>query len=393
MYILLCVSSYAELTAMLPKAGGAFNYIKRAFGSYIGFLSGWFDYILNSLAPAFFCVVLGEYTGLLIPLVKDYGTPVALGFLTLFTLINLPGVKGGSTTQQITSLLKIILLLVLITGCFLAEPLENKELIPPPGIVLSGSLVIAFFKAMQLILNTYNGWMAVSFFAEEDNNPGKNIPKSYFIGALTIIFLYVLINVAILHALPVHVVAQSPLAASTAAALAFGSWSSVFINIIAIFIIISILNAYMMIPSRILYGLSREGYFMRQGMLVNKGGTPYFALLICYVLSAFFILTNSYEQLFDLSAVMLTVVTAFSFASLLRLRKKEPDLARPYKAWGYPYVTWIALFVTLVLFIGFAFSDPRSLIIVTFIFVLSYPFYHWIVKSKSIKQENENIPD
>jgi APA family basic amino acid/polyamine antiporter len=217
--------------------------------------------------------------------------------------------------------------------------------------------------------------MSVSFFAEEDSAPGKNIPKSYFIGALTIIILYVLINAAILYVVPVSTLAKSPLAASDAAAVAFGSWSGTLINVIAIFSIISILNAYMMIPSRILFGLSREGFFIPHVMAVNKGGTPYYALLISYALTFFLILTNSYEQLFSLAAVMLTVVTAFSFASLLRLRKTEPDLPRPYRAWGYPYVTIFVLAVTLILFTGFAVSDLRSFLIVVALFGISYPCY------------------
>jgi basic amino acid/polyamine antiporter, APA family len=153
LYILLSASSYAELTTMLPKAGGAFNYIKRAFGSFAGFVSGWFDFILNSMAPAFFCVVLGEYVALLFPQLKVYTTIIALSFLSLFTLINLPSVKSGSITQQITSVLKIILLLILIVGCFFAHPIKNIALPIPQTTILNGGLLIAFFKAMQLILS------------------------------------------------------------------------------------------------------------------------------------------------------------------------------------------------------------------------------------------------
>lgn len=378
MYILLCASSYAELTTMLPKAGGAFNYAKKAFGNYIGFVIGWFDFILNVGAPAFFCIILGQYSALLFPQLKGYDTVSALAFLTFFTLINIPGIKSSSIVQQVTSTLKVVLLLVLVGGCFFAKPAQIQALPVSPGILFNGALVIAFFKAMQLVLSTYDGWMAVSVFAEEDNNPGKNIPRSYFIGAITIIVLYMLINVAILNVLPLSTIAHSPLAASAAAAIAFGGWGSTFINIIAIFAIVSILNAYMLIPSRILFGISRAGYFTRHGTTLNKGGTPYYSLLICYALTVYLILNNSYEQLFSLSAVMLTVVTAFSFASLLWLRRKEPDLPRPYKAWGYPYVTILALTVTLVLFIGFAISDSRSFWIVAALFAASYPFYRLI---------------
>lgn len=380
LYILLCASSYAELTAMMPKAGGAFNYIKKAFGTYVGFAAGWFDFILNVSAPAFFCIVLGEYTALLFPQLQGYDKAVGIGYLTAFTLLNLPGIKTSSAAQKITSILKVILLLILVAGCFLAKPQQPSGLLVPQTIVFNGALIIAFFKALQLILGTYDGWMAVSFFAEEDENPGKNIARSYFIGAITIITLYLLINGAILYVLPLSSIAKSPLAASAAAAVAFGSWSSVIINIIAIFSVISILNAYMLIPSRILFGLSREGFFIKQGALLNKGGTPYVSLLVCYVLTLVFIRYNTFEQIFSLAAVMLTVVTAFSFASLLMLRKKEPELHRPYKAWGYPYLTILALTVSLVLFVGFAISDTRSFIFVVALFLVSYPLYRLVTR-------------
>jgi APA family basic amino acid/polyamine antiporter len=124
-YILLSASSYAELTTMMPKAGGAFNYIKRAFGNYMGFTTGWFDFILNIGAPSFFCIVLGEYTGLLFPVLQGHNKMIGVGYLTLFTLLNLPGIKSGSNTQKITSILKVVLLLVLVIGCFFAKPQQN----------------------------------------------------------------------------------------------------------------------------------------------------------------------------------------------------------------------------------------------------------------------------
>src|ERR1700744_4499044 len=156
LYILLCASSYAELTTMMPKAGGAFNYIKRAFGNYVGFAAGWFDYILNVGAPPFFCIVLGEYTGLLFPQLQGHDKLIGIGYLTFFTLLNLPGVKSGSTTQNVTSVLKVVLLLILVAGCFFAKPVSTQNLSAAQTTVFSGALVIAFFRAMQLILSSYD---------------------------------------------------------------------------------------------------------------------------------------------------------------------------------------------------------------------------------------------
>ena len=377
LYVVLAASSYAELTTMLPKAGGAYNYIKRAFGGYAGFLNGWFDFITNAIAPAYFCIVLSEYSALLFPQVKPYGTLTAIFFVTVFTLFNLPGVKSGSTIQQLTSAAKVLLFLALVTGCFFSNPVEDTTVVE--NQVIQGGIFIALFKSLQLIMGSYDGWMAVSFFAEEDDNPEKNIPRSYLVGTLSVTILYVLINAAILYVLPVEKVAASPLAAADAAAVAFGGWSNNLITIIALFSLFSILNAYMMIPSRILFGLSRDGFFLQQGAVVNKGGTPYFSLLFCYVLTVVLILVSSFDQLFALGAFLMTIVTGFAFLSLIWLRKKEPELKRPFKAWGYPFSTYFALLVTISLFVGFAISDKASLLIAGIVAVCSYPCYRLLV--------------
>ena len=381
LYIMLAASSYAELTTMFPKAGGAYNYIKRAFGNYAGFINGWFDFLTNAIAPAYFCIVLSEYCILIFPQFAGKNTLIALSFLSLFTAVNLPGIKSGSIVQKMTSAIKVVLFLVLIVGCFTFHP-DANQLAETNQTAFTGGITIALFKALQLIMGTYDGWMSVSFFAEEDSDPNKNIPRSYLIGALTIAILYVLINAAILYVLPVSAIAKSPLAASDAAAVAFGGWSATLMTGVAIFSLISILNAYMMIPSRILFGLSRDGFFIRHGAIVNKGGTPYYSLLICYVFAFVLILYSSFEQLFGLATIMMTLVTGFAFASLIQLRRKEPDFPRPYRAFAYPFSTYLALIVTIALFIGFAWSDKISLYIMIGFIAISYPGYKMFLKTQ-----------
>ena len=120
-YVLLGAGSFAEMAVMLPKAGGPYNYVKRAFGDYAGFLTGWFDYILNAIAPAYFCIVIGEYMALLFPTLKGKETLMALGFLVVFFLYHLGGVKNGSIAQQITSVLKVLFFTALIVSCFFVD--------------------------------------------------------------------------------------------------------------------------------------------------------------------------------------------------------------------------------------------------------------------------------
>ncbi len=385
LYILLAASSYAELSTMLPKAGGAYNYIHRAFGNYAGFICGWFDYIQNIVAPAYFCIVIGEYFSLLMPQLEVYKTYIAIGFLSFFTLLNLPGVKGGSLTQQITSAIKILLFLALITICFFwgghahAAIKQNTSM---PALI-KGSIFLAVFKSLQLIIGTYDGWFAVSYFAEENSNPGKTIPRSYFFGALTVMILYVLINCAVLYVLPATTIGNSPLAVSDGARVVIGNKTATFITIFAIFSLTSILNAYIMIPGRILFGLSRDGFFIKQGSIVNKGGTPVVAFLLSFVISIILIFFSSFDELFSLGAFMSLTVTGLAYASLIQLRKKEPLLHRPYYAWGYPYSTYLTLIVTIAIFIGFGLSDNFNLAIICMLTALSYPCYLLLVNKKN----------
>lgn len=384
LYILLAASSYAELTTMLPKAGGSYNYIKRAFGGYPGFISGWFDYISNVIPAAYFCIVIGEYLSLLIPELTTYSTSIGVCLLTVFTLFNAQGVKEGSMIQQVTTAVKILLFLILIAACFLyGVPAHNA--ISQGALnteVITGSLALAVFRVLQLSIGTYDGWVSVAFFAEENADPAKTIPRSYFFGAFTVMVLYVLINAAMLYVLPVSAIAHSKLPVSDAARIIFGEWGATFITVFALLSLVSILNTYMMIPSRILFGLSRDGYFIKQGTIVNKGGTPIVALVLSFVLNFLLILFSSFDALFSLSAFMAVGVTGMAYASVIRLRQIEPNLPRPYRAWGYPYSTGLTILVTLVLLIGFAISDQRSLLVLLIILALSYPSYLLLMKNR-----------
>ena len=373
-YVLIGVGSYAELATMLPKAGGSYNYAKRAFGDYAGFVTGWFDYITNAIAPAFFCIVISEYFVILYPNLKSQTTVIAIAFLIAFTILHASGIKNGSMVQQITSIIKIVLFVVLIVACFMysgvkINPIENNS----TGVQIS--LVIGFFKSLQMVLGTYDGWYAGCFFAEEDENPSKNIPKSLYTGAIIVILIYVIVNMAFFYVMPVASLANSPLAASDVAKVVFGDKGSIIVTIIALFSIISILNAFMMIPARILFGMSRDGFFIQKGTQVNKGGTPIFALLISASFTLFLIIIGSFEVLFLLGTFMSVIVWGLTYCALIKLRISEPNLPRPHKSWGYPYTSIVMILFTLVLFFGFAYSDQKSFIVISAITLLSYPLF------------------
>ncbi|QKJ62930.1 APC family permease [Flavobacterium sp. M31R6] len=374
LYILIGANSYAELATMLPKAGGSYNYIKRAFGEYAGFISGWFDYITNVVPPAFYCIVISEYIVILFPNLESYSTVIAIAFLIGFVLIHISGVKNGSLIQQITSLIKVICFVALIVACFMysgvkLNPIEKNSSFFEIGILFG------FFKSLQLIIGTYDGWYSVCFFAEEDKNPSKNIPKSLYTGAILVILIYVLINIAFFHVLPVASLANSHLAAADVSKVVFGNNGAIIVTVIAILSLISILNAYMMIPARILYGLSRDGFFFQKGTTINKGGTPIVTLLISSLFSLLLISIGSFEVLFSFGTFMSVIVWGLAYCSLIKLRSKEPSLLRPYRSRWYPWSTLIAIIATSGLLIGFIYSDTKNFIIILTITLISYPLF------------------
>jgi APA family basic amino acid/polyamine antiporter len=372
-YVLIGAGSFAEMATMMPKAGGPYNYVKRAFGDYPGFLAGWFDYIVNAIAPAYFCIVISEYTALLWPQLKDYQTILSVVFLLTFVLLHASGIKNGSIAQQIMSIIKVLFFTALIVSCFVIQVDHPATLQESPAI--KGGIVIAFLRAMQLITGAYDGWWSVCFFAEEDENPGKNIPRSLFTGAITVISIYILLNLAIFYVVPIAAISNSSLVASDAAKIVFGPSGATFVIVLSIISLISILNAYMMIPPRILFGLSRDGFFIKQGSTVNAGGTPVVALLFSSVLSLILILTGSFEQLFMMASFMVVVVMGLSFAAHIKLRIAEPNAPRPYRAWGYPWTSIIVVIISIALFIGFAIGDSSNLVLILFAGALTYPAF------------------
>lgn len=382
LYVLIGVGTFAELATMLPKAGGAYNYVKRAFGNYAGFITGWFDYLSNAIAPAFFCIVISEYVVILFPFLGEQNTVIALSFLMGFTLLHAAGIKTGSAVQQITSVLKVILFVILIVACFFYSGIEYNPVkeVPHVGEI---SVVVAFFKSLQLVMGTYDGWAGVSYFAEEDENPSRNIPRSLYIGAVVVIVIYLLVNIAFMQVLPIPEIANSPLAASAVSKIIFGARGSTVVTIIALFSIISILNAYMMIPSRIMFGLARDGFFFKSVTKINAGGTPITALIISSAFSFILICVGSFEILFSISAFFMVIAYGLAYISLVKLRISEPELPRPHRSWGYPFTSIIMIVFSIALFLGFALSDAVGLYAVIITTALSYPLF-LVIKRNNI---------
>jgi APA family basic amino acid/polyamine antiporter len=376
-YSLLGANYLAELATMTPKAGGYFVYARRAYGAYGGFVVGWSDWLYNTLAIPFIAVVFGEYC------VALFGTRFpgdrilfSVSILVVLTLLNWIGLRTGSATQKITSLLKTVALVGFVIACFVfggtpdaSAPVKTLE------SVGGFASIIAFVLAFQLILSTYDGWHSVIYFAEEDTNPKQNIPRSLFGGIVIVTAIYLLINVALLYVLPFSKLAGSKFAGGDAISLIFGARSGQIVTILALLSLIGILNAVLMLVPRIMLALGREGFFTKRAAEVNKGGTPVFGLFTTAIVSIVLSMIGTFEMLMAVSQFFAVTITILLIISLFILRRNEPEAPRPYKAWGYPYAPLVMLVGAVLLFFGYIFSNPYPSAYAIAFLVLSYPIF------------------
>jgi APA family basic amino acid/polyamine antiporter len=202
--------------------------------------------------------------------------------------------------------------------------------------------------------------------------------------------IYVLINVALFYLLPVSAIAGSELAVADAAKVIFGPIGYTILMLIAVFSLLGILNAIIMICPRILFGLSREGFFSKKGMLVNKGGTPYVALIITFMIQTVLVIAGSFEQLFTLATFMNMLIFVFMFSAVIKLRKSEPGLPRPYKSWGYPWTTLLMVLISIGLFVSYIFADTSNFLIIVILIALSLPAFLFLKRNKAINTKSHD---
>ncbi len=379
-YCMLVANNVSELAAALPRAGGPYVYARAAYGDFGGFLVGWGDWITNTGAIAYLPIAFAEFGARFVPAIGKAVPLAACGVLALFLALQLAGVRAGSRTQRITALIKGIGLIAFVAVCFFVAPAASAETAPNERTT---SLAIAFFTAMQLIIGTYGGWYAVSYFGEEDTNPGRNLPRALLGGLATITAVYLLVNGAYLRVLPLSELAASTLPAASAMQRVFGGASERIVTVLSLLLLLSIINALVMAIPRILFAMARDGLFFHLGATVNRGGTPSVATIVTVGAAMVLALSGSFRQLFVLTALLITCIDVSSSVALIVLRRKQPNLERPWRAWGYPVTTYLALVTSLLLLAGFVVSDPKTGAIALGLLVISWPVYAAVRRSRA----------
>ena len=375
LYALLGAVCVAELATSLPQAGGWTVYASRAFGPRAGFLVGWSDWLAHCIGLAWVATTAGEYGQLLLPDLP----PRALAMLVvvLFALIQWRGVRAGSASQELLSLVKTVAFLLLVIACFLLPAVAPESLAvasaAAPAAQASPTLLLGAMAALQAVITTYDGWASPIYFAEEFQQPERDLPRSLIGGVLAVLALYLLFNAALLHLLSPAQLASSSLPAADAARLLAGPPGALLITGLALVSLLGLINTVVMAAPRILYGLSRAGIFPAWASQVNPGGTPTNALLLTTITCLALVLIGSFEHLLAMGAFLYVALPLSGIAALVVLRQREPQLARPFRVWAYPLPPLLISAVSLAFLAGELLSSPLDCAIAAGLVLAGYP--------------------
>ena len=301
----------------------------------------------------------------------------------MFGLLLWRGIRIGDLSQQILSAAKTLAFGSLIAVCLLA-PVPSAPAAAsaatgaatlPSGLALVSSIVLA----LQSVIYTYDGWTGPLYFGEETRDPGRGVPRSMVFGVLLVIAIYVLVNVAFVRVLGVHRMAGDPFVAASAGKALFGARGDLVIRLLVLVSILSGMNACALMASRILLAMSRDRLLPPAFQTVNPGGTPTVAHWTTMAVAAGFIITGTVNSVLALCALFFVANYTLSFLSVFALRRKEPDLPRPFRVPGFPFTTGLAVLGSLGFLVGVVATDWsnswKSLVLLG----LSYPVYRLIV--------------
>jgi APA family basic amino acid/polyamine antiporter len=390
LYTLMGAVAVAELAAMIPETGGFRVYARRAFGEGIGFAVGWLDWLTSVAALAYVAVTTVAFFGVLWPPATAFPRAGAMLVLAVFTGIHWIGLRIGSSLTAIISTAIGLMLIILVIGCLLAAPMPVSVVPPlaktaaslPP---LSMAMFFAVVPALRAVLTAYDGWYQPIYMAEENTDPARTLPRAIISGTLLVVALYLLINFAFLHVLPLPVLAASQLPAADAARVVLPRGGAELVTVISLLTVLSLLNNLLLAAPRILYGIGRDGLLTEKAAIVSQGGTPRMALALTSVFVVIVILTGSFEQIIALSAVLFLIYYSAAFLAVFVLRYRLPNLPRPYKALGYPFSTAIVLIGSIAFLIAAVAEDPRSALIAAVFLAGCAPAYAWMARSRRLR--------
>lgn len=373
-FTLLGAMSLAELGAAIPQAGGIYTYIARAFGPMAGFLCGWMLFTVGTSGSiATLAAALPIYVSAFVRLTPAAARGLGLGAIAFFTTVNLLGVRHGARAQNLLTALKVGGIIAMVAAVFL---------LPSPPVPAGGSVpgpvgLAAFGTALVAVLWAYEGWHDVSFAAGEMRRPQRDFPRGAIGGVAIVVALYLAANLAYLHVLTPQEIATSPRVALTAIGRVAGQTGGRLLTAAILCSILGAMNALVLAGPRAYFQMARDGLlFERFGRIHPRWRTPAEAILLQGIWSSLLVLfIGGFSQLFTYVIFGAWIFYGLAGAGVIALRRKEPDLPRPFRVPGYPVVPALFAAAAALLVAATFVATPRESSIGLGFIALGIPLY------------------
>ncbi len=369
--------AYAELAAVRPHAGGEYVYLREAYGPLAAFLTGWTSFIAGfSGAIAASAVALADYVGRFIPIPAGGKPVVSIAAIGVLTLIHIRGLGPGRLVQNTLTGVKVAAIVVLIALGFSIGHGDSAHL-------ASGGTVIplSWLLALVPVMFSYSGWNAAVYVAEEVRDPSRNVPLALALGTLTVVIVYVALNVLYLFALPVDQLAALPggRLMDTVAERLFGFAAG---NVIALFTIVSIaasISAMVLAGPRVYFAMARDGMFVRAASRVHpRFHTPAAAIVAQGVWSSVLVLSGTLAQLVTYTGFAVVLFAGVAVSALFVLRGRDREAPRPFSTLGYPWAPAIFVAASLAMVGNSFWRDPLSSLAGAALIAAGVPVYYVI---------------
>jgi basic amino acid/polyamine antiporter, APA family len=381
--------SYAELGALFPRAGGQYVYLRDAYHPLAGFLYGWaLLALIESGAIAAVAITFATYALRLIGRPDVAAVPVAVGAIVLLSIINYLGVKPGSRVLNVFVVLKIAALGVIIVAGALAPGSSGwwSAARETSASTSASTTALAFGGALIPILFAYGGWQNANYVAEEIEHPRRNLPRSLLAGTVTVVVIYVLVNVIYLRALGLEGLAATMTPASKAVEGMLGAWGDRFVTAAIAISTFGFLDLAILAPTRVYYAMAADGVFLPAlAQLHPRYRTPWLAIVVQSTWSCILALTGTYERLLNYVVFAdwiffgLTVGTVLVFRRTVPLSQRPPDA---YRTPGYPVIQILFCLIAAAVVFSVVRSDPSSALRGALLLALGIPVFFWFSRKR-----------
>jgi basic amino acid/polyamine antiporter, APA family len=369
----------AELGAAMPRAGGQYVYLERAFGPVWGYLYGWgAAVIINPASIAFVAVAFATYLGFFIPMSALAVKLTAVASILLLTALNCFGLRTGAMTQNILTLIKIGAVIGFVALCFLLSGGSAANIQPVWPSEPAGALVAPFGLAMILVLGAYDGWIEATYVGSELRNPARDMARAMVLSTLLVTLLYVGVSLACVWVLGQAATAGSTLVAADAMRVVMGAAGGALITVAILISTTGCSNGMIFTSARIPYAMALEGRFFRWAARLDpKHQAPNRVMVVQGLWASAMVFSGTYNQLLTYVVFVGFFFYALSCAAVLVLRRREPGMPRPYRTWGYPLTPVVFILFSGYLILNTIVNAPRDAAIGGGLLLLGLPVYAW----------------